>query len=250
VSDDPFTGVAAAYARFRPTYPTQLFAWLAGLAPRRDRAWDCAAGSGQATLGLATQFAQVVATDRSATMLRRMAGHAGIHRVAARAEASGLAARSASLVVVAQALHWLDREAFFAEVRRVLRADGVVAVWTYALAVVDHAPLQRVLRQFHATTVGPFWPPERRFVDAGLAGVELPLTEIEAPRFEMTASWSEAELLGYLGTWSAVQRYRAARGADPVALVAPEIAAAWPSGAARVTTRWPLALRVGRIQGR
>ncbi len=36
-----FATVAANYARFRPTYPTEVFAWLASLAPARERVWDC-----------------------------------------------------------------------------------------------------------------------------------------------------------------------------------------------------------------
>ena len=248
MSDDHYTAVAAAYARYRPTYPAALFAWLAALAPRRDRALDCAAGSGQATLGLVEQFGQVVAIDRSPAMLESMPARDRIHRVAARAEASGLAPGSMALVIAAQAVHWLDRPAFFTEACRVLGAGGVLAVWTYPLAEVDYPPLQHAVRQFHGTTVGPYWPPERRLVDAGMAGIDLPVTAIAAPPFEMTASWSQADLIGYIGTWSAVARYRAVRGRDPVALLAPAIAAAWPADVERVTARWTLAVKVGRLE--
>ena len=48
---DHFSRVATDYASYRPRYPKDLFAWLAGLPARRELAWDCAAGSGQATVG-------------------------------------------------------------------------------------------------------------------------------------------------------------------------------------------------------
>ncbi|MGH7497632.1 MAG: hypothetical protein ACREL3_02140 [Gemmatimonadales bacterium] len=37
---DRFSGVARAYACYRPGYPPALFAYLPALVPRHDRAWD------------------------------------------------------------------------------------------------------------------------------------------------------------------------------------------------------------------
>ncbi len=53
---DHFSRLAAQYAEFRPRYPGALFDLLARIAPARARAWDCACGSGQATLDLAERF--------------------------------------------------------------------------------------------------------------------------------------------------------------------------------------------------
>ena len=66
---DHFSRLAAHYASFRPRYPPALFDYLEECCPRRDCAWDCACGSGQATLALATRFAAVIATDASAAQL-------------------------------------------------------------------------------------------------------------------------------------------------------------------------------------
>ncbi|MEO6526682.1 MAG: hypothetical protein ABIP93_08680 [Gemmatimonadaceae bacterium] len=62
---DHFSSSAAAYATYRPRYPAALFAWLASVTSGRERAWDCATGSGQAAIGLAAYFDHVVATDPS-----------------------------------------------------------------------------------------------------------------------------------------------------------------------------------------
>ena len=62
---DLFSETAADYARFRPTYPPALFAWLADQSPSRLMAVDLGTGSGQAALGLAEHFDRVVGLDAS-----------------------------------------------------------------------------------------------------------------------------------------------------------------------------------------
>ena len=66
---DNFSAVAGGYARHRPAYPDALFDWLAAVAPRREAAWDCACGNGQASVGLAAHFDHVCATDASAKQI-------------------------------------------------------------------------------------------------------------------------------------------------------------------------------------
>ena len=139
---DHFSAVAAGYARFRPRYPTELCADLAAAAPAHGLAWDCATGNGQAAVALAAHFARVVATDASAAQLARATPHPRItYRLGPERE-SGLDDGSVDLVTVAQAFHWLDLDAFYAEVRRVLRPRGALAVWCYDLARVDAAVAQ------------------------------------------------------------------------------------------------------------
>src|SRR6185295_15730460 len=106
---DHFSRQAERYARYRPDYPSRLFEYIAGLAPARGRAWDCATGNGQAAAGLARRFAAVVATDASAGQVRRAARRANVRYAVATAEQAPLADRSMDAVTVAQALHWFDR---------------------------------------------------------------------------------------------------------------------------------------------
>jgi len=244
VGTDHFSAVADGYARYRPGYPTALYDWLASLPAGRALAWDCATGSGQAAAGLAERFRRVAATDFSPAQIARAAPRPGVEYRVAPAEASGLPAAAADLVTVAQALHWFDLPAFYAEARRVLAPGGAVAAWCYNL--LDTGPrINAVIGRYYSQVVGEYWPPERRLLEAGYRTLPFPFREIEAPRFEMTAEWTLDHLLGYLGTWSATERYRRVRGEDPLALVADGLRAAWgdPEEARRV--RWPLYLRVG-----
>jgi SAM-dependent methyltransferase len=242
---DHFSRAAGEYASFRPRYPEPLFGWLAEQVPDRHRAWDCATGSGQAALALAPYFREVVASDASLAQLRHAARAGAVRYAAMTAERPALADDSFSLVTVAQALHWFDRAAFFAEVHRVLVRGGLFAAWRYGLASID-PEVDAVVGRFYSETVGPYWPPERALVESGYSQLEFPFEELASPRFVMEADWTLSQLAGYLSTWSAVSRYRAERREDPVPALARELERVWPSAAEPRIVRWPLEVRVGR----
>lgn len=244
---DHFSGQAGDYARFRPGYPAHLFAWLAGAAPGRERAWDCGTGSGQAARGLAEHFREVVATEPSAAQLAHAAPHPRVRYVRAVAESAPLRAASVDLVAVAQALHWFDLDRFYGEVRRVARPGALLAVWTYGLARVSPA-VDGAVRHFYEAVVGPYWPPERRHVESGYRTLPFPFDELAPPPLESVHEWTLADLLGFLRSWSAVGRYRTARGEDPVAAATPALTAAWGDPSVPRPVRWPLALRTARVR--
>ena len=243
---DHFSRVAPAYASCRPHYPEALFDYLAALVNRRELAWDCAAGSGQATIPLARRFRHVIASDISEPMLSQVPAHPGLECRVVPAEAIGLTDGAVDLVVVAQALHWLDPDAFYAEAERVLAPDGVLAVWTYGTQYMEDPALERELARFHSQVVGRYWPPERRHVEAGYATLPFPYPELDPPAFVMEERWSISQLLGYLRTWSATQRFREQVGHDPVNQLERELAPHWGDVSRQRRVRWPLTLRVGR----
>lgn len=243
---DHFSSIARDYAAARPSYPAALFDWLASAAPARREAWDCAAGSGQATLGLARHFAHVTATDASVEQLAEAPRHPRVSYRTALAHASGLSDGSTDLVAVAQALHWLDVEAFYEEVRRVLVPGGVLCVWCYGLPRLDISGIDSELERFYGAVVGRYWPPERRMVETGYADLRFPFDEAPAPAFEMIADWTLAELMAYVGTWSATERCRRVEGGDPLGPFAAELAPRWGDTARPRRVRWPLSVRIGR----
>jgi SAM-dependent methyltransferase len=242
---DHFSTGARDYAAFRPDYPDALLDAVTALAPGRALAWDCGTGSGQAALPLAGRFARVVATDASEQQIAHARPHPRVEYRVAREDASGLPDGSADLVTVAQALHWFDLDRFYAEVRRVLRPGGVLAAWSYGLMLID-APVDAAVRTFYDDRLGRYWPPERRHVDAGYRDLPFPFPAVPSGAWSMTGAMTRDELLGYVGTWSAVTRCRAAEGADPLTELARALEPLWPDRAERRTVTWPIALRVGR----
>jgi SAM-dependent methyltransferase len=241
---DHFSGHAAEYAQFRPHYPGLLFQYLATIAPARERAWDCATGNGQAATGLAAYFQEVIATDASEQQISNAEARPNIFYRVAPAEASGLADSSVDLVTVAQALHWFDCPAFFSETKRVLRPGGVIAVWAYTLLKIA-SEIDVLVDRFYYETTEDHWPPERKIVEGRYCGIAFPFHELTPPSFQLEENWCLDQLLGYLRTWSATQRFIKERGFDPVNDLEHELLPKWGERNQARLVHWPLHLRVG-----
>ncbi len=244
---DHFSGHAAIYREARPTYPAALFEWLAQQAPDRELAWDCGCGNGQATVALAGHFTRVIGTDPSANQIAEAERRANIEYRVEPAEQSSLADAGASLVTVAQALHWLDHTRFYAEVRRVLKPRGMLAVWAYSDCSTGEAAIDRLKDRLYVDLTGPYWPTERSLVETGYRTLPFPFVEIAVPPFPMVAHWTVDHLLAYFRSWSATQRYLKVKGEDPVALIEPDLRAAWGDPGRKRDVRWQFHVRAGRV---
>jgi SAM-dependent methyltransferase len=161
---DHFSKQAADYAKFKPRYPQTLFDYLGSIAPSRQVAWDRGTGKGQAAVELASVFDRVIATDASDTQIANALSQERIDYRVAPAENSGIGSDTINLIMVAQALHWFDLDRFYAEVRRVLKNNGVFAASAYNLLNVEPA-IDLVVNRYYYEVVGPFWPPERKLVE-------------------------------------------------------------------------------------
>ena len=243
-SRDHFSVGSAGYAKFRPHYPDALFDFLAESAPARSDAWDAGTGSGQAAVDLARLFENVIATDPSASQIERATPHPRVtYRVEA-AERCGLDPSSMDLVTAAQSVHWFDRSRFWGEVRRVLRPNGVIAVWTYLLFEIA-PPIDEIVRYFYSGIVGPYWPPERRLVEQRYQTIDFPFAEFAAPDFVIEQFMTLDDVAGYIRTWSATNSFMKQHQVDPVDDLVKQLTLAWRSSEPRLA-RWPIAMRVGR----
>lgn len=243
---DLFSTQASDYARYRPLYPEALYQYLASLCPRRDLALDVGTGNGQAAAQLAKYFVAVVGTDPSEKQLSQAEARVNLSYLCRTAENSGLEKGSVDLITVAQAFHWFDQLKFFAEVKRIARPGGALAIWTYSLAEIDPA-VDAVTSELYQGLLAEYWDPARKLVEQGYANERIPFVELKPPPIAMEAAWTFAEWMGYLGTWSALQKYKQEKGQDPRELVFAEMQRAWGDPAAARRISWPLAIRAFRL---
>lgn len=241
---DHFTKQAESYAKFRPDYPDELFKFLASVSPSNEFAWDCATGSGQAANGLAKYFNKVIASDASEEqVLNAYINDKIIYRVFP-AEKADIESGSVDLITVAQALHWLNFEKFYAEVRRVLKKNGIIAVWMYELVKIS-PEINPLIIKFDDDILKSYWPPERQLFYDHYKTIPFPFELVNTPVFKMSADWTLENLFGFLGTWSAVQRFKEKEKSNPVELIKNEITKEWGSEKTRKAT-WDLVFKVGK----
>lgn len=243
---DHFSGHATAYAAWRPSYPAALVEAVADASPATNTAWDVGCGSGQLSVLLSKRFGQVLATDASAEQIANAVAAPNVAYRCARAEDSGLPPRSIDAIVVAQAAHWFDMPAFSRECTRVGRPGALVALITYGWMFIS-PELDAFINAFALERLSAYWPPERHHVDTGYAELFFPFEPVAFPPVSMRASWSLAQVLGYIGTWSAIAAARKAGAGSLFDAFADELSSRWGPAELVREVEWPLTVRAGRL---
>ena len=242
---DYFSSDSKSYSNFRPHYPSALFEYLSSISREHEKAWDCATGTGQSAQNLADYFAEVIATDASQNQISNAVTKVGVQYQVAPAEQTSIEDSSVDLITVAQALHWFDIEKFSQEVNRVLKFEGILAVWTYNLLSIT-PDIDKLINQLYAEIVEDYWPPERKMVEDRYRGIEFPFQQVLPPSFAMEEVWNFPQLIGYLNTWSAVKSYQQVKHQNPVSLISDQISIAWGKPELLRKVTWPLSNRVWR----
>ncbi len=241
---DNFSKQADIYAKYRPGYPQELFDFILTHINNRDTAWDCATGNGQTAKELARRFNKVFATDISETQLLNATRLPNIFYSVQPAEQTNFADNSFDLVTASQALHWFNFDLFYTELHRVLKPGGWFAAWMYG-GITITPPIDELKKRHHDVTLGPYWDKERKLVDENYETIPFPLKEISCPAFSMAYEWNIEDLKGYFNSWSALQKFIAVNGYNPVDELMKKIGEHWTEG--RMTVRFPLYLRMGQV---
>jgi SAM-dependent methyltransferase len=130
-----FSDRVADYIRWRPSYPVEVVRTLErelDIAPGRTRVVDLGAGTGISSALFLGEGYEVIAVEPNAEM--RAAAEATLgadsqfRSLAGRAEATGLGTDAGDLAIAAQAFHWFDPPRVRAELLRILRPPGAVAL--------------------------------------------------------------------------------------------------------------------------
>ena len=244
---DNFSSRSDQYAKFRPTYPSELFAYLNELTPNKLAAWDCGTGNGQVAFELAKSFDQVFASDISQAQLDHALRADNITYSLQPAEKTHFDNGIFDLIVVAQAIHWFDFEKFYAEVKRTAKKNAKLCVVGYGRIEIN-PQIDKVITEFYTNVIGSYWDKERKYIDEYYKTIPFPFEEIQTPKFENTHQWHLEHLIGYLNTWSAVKHYIKQNQQNPVEVLESELKPIWQSGEVK-EVRFPVLLRVGNING-
>jgi SAM-dependent methyltransferase len=243
---NPFATEAAEYAHLRPTYPDELFEFLATVVASRNVVWDCATGNGQAATHLTKYFGKVIATDQSGEMIAQAPPDPGITYRVAEAEDSRIEDHSVDLVTVASAIHWFDLDRFYAEVRRVVKPGGAIAAWTYYTPVFGCA-IDAIIQRLAHDVLGAYWDERVHYVVDEFHDLPFPFEPIEAPPFQTAMKWDMQDLLAYFETWSSSLKYREANHARPTSVIESDLARAWGEPHQKRDLHFPLYMRLGRV---
>ncbi|XP_057492379.1 uncharacterized protein LOC130777958 [Actinidia eriantha] len=234
-----FDKQAEIYLDARPNYPKEWYSMLADRTTHHSLAWDVGTGNGQAALGVAEHYEQVIGTDVSEAQLKYAVPHPRVRYLHTPLSLSddelvnliGCEGR-VDLVTVAQAVHWFDFPRFYSIVTRLLRKPGgVFAVWGYNDIVVSPI-FDPVMKRFHDTTL-PFWKPDIKHLFEGYRTLPFPFESIglgsegEPMPLDIPKKLSFDGFLGMLRSWSAVVMAKE-RGVDLLSEgVVKELACAW-----------------------
>ncbi len=193
---------AVRYAAARPYVHPQIVQRMAALmqCDHFGTALDVGCGTGQSTQALAAIADSVIGVDQSEAMLACADPHSSIAYHVGTAESLPVADGSAELITVGLAWHWLDPLQFLAEVQRVLRSGGWLAI--YNSAFNGDVPARPSFRDWHLNDYLKTYPsPARqtRLPDT-FPLHEFGLTHQRRDQFVVTAVMSHGQFVEYLLT--------------------------------------------------
>jgi len=246
MAKDLFSKQSDLYAKYRPTYPQDLYAYILSFVKEKNIAWDCATGNGQAAAVLSEFFKRVIATDISAAQIEKATAKENIEYKVCPAESTPFTDNTFDLVTVAQAYHWIKWDQFKKEVIRVCKPGAVLAVWAYYAHTTGDDAIDKAVRDFYQNVTKPYWDYERRYVEELYQTVAFDYEILPAKNFESILHWKREDLVGYISSWSAIQKYITVNGHSPIRIIEEKIKTLWPEGEVKHVT-FPIYLKLGRV---
>ena len=246
MAKDLFSKQSDLYARYRPGYPKELYDHILSFVKNKNIAWDCATGNGQAEVVLADHFKKIIATDISPEQIEKAKAKDNIEYLVCPAESTPFDENTFDLVTVAQAYHWIKWDEFKDEVTRVCKPGAIIAVWVYYAHTTGDKKVDDAVHDFYEDITRSYWDYERKFVDDMYSTVEFDYELLPPKIFETILEWQREDLVGYISSWSAIQKYIKVNGHSPVPLIEKAINELWPEGEIKKVT-FPIYLKSGRV---
>ena len=106
--------------------------------------------------------------------------------------------------------------------------------------------VDKAVSDFYENVTKPYWDYERKYVEERYTTVEFDYELLPAKNFETILNWNREDLIGYVSSWSAVQKFIRQNGHTPIAILEEQINKLWPEGEKKKVV-FPIYLKIGRI---
>lgn len=240
MNKDFFSHQSDFYARYRPTYPKELYEFANSLVETHDLVWDVATGNGQAANELSKYFKKVYATDLSENQLSHAKYHNNIVYKLEQAENCSLENESVDLITVATAIHWFNLDGFYEQVKRVLKPQGALFVWSYGGCKIN-SEVDKVIDHFNFEFLFDYWHEGAKMNwNDKYQSLEMPFPLIETPDFVAKANYTLDEVMNYMFSWSGVQEYIKQNGKNPILEIENQLLDVWGDANSKKEVNWHL----------
>ncbi|APC91408.1 MULTISPECIES: class I SAM-dependent methyltransferase [Francisella] len=201
-----FSSVATLYQKARPSVPVEIIKFLKEKIPSNQKAWDCGTGNGQTAIKLTEFINEIHATDISSAQLAKAFKHNNIKYFKADEANSMFADQCVDLITVSQAAHWFDMTKFEKECLRILKPNGIIAIWAYHHNITVNAKVEIIYQELYKT-IRPYFPQGREHIDNFYKDININLTKLDAPEFKQTKQMNFDSFIEYLKSFSAYAEY-------------------------------------------
>ncbi|XP_058749909.1 uncharacterized protein LOC131622916 [Vicia villosa] len=255
-----FVNQGKEYANARPSYPPQLFQFIASKTPSHNLVWDAATGSGQAAKSLATLYKNVIATDVSEKQLEFATKLPNVQyqltpSTMSIPEVEQIVAPQGTidLVTIAQGLHWFNLPNFYNQVKWVLKKPhGVIAAWCYLLPIINDE-VDILFGQLYYTDSKPYWDSACKLVEENYRSIDFPFEVVDGVdhtgpfEFVTETLMSFDGLLTLIRSWSGYQTAKE-KGVELLREdVVEKFKVAWGEDHGPKTAKFPIYLRIGKV---
>lgn len=239
-----FEDKADLYAASRTMYPQALFDYIVSLTNGFDDVWDCAAGNGQAAIGLSKIFTNVHASDISKEQISNSFLRDNISYSIQPSEQTSFFNNQFDVVNVAQALHWFDYDRFWDEVSRVLKPTGFFVAYSYVWPTISDS-IDKVVEDKVKDVIAPYWASNNRLAWDGYKAIEFPFDNLAAPKIDLTNQWNLNQFIDYIHTWSGTRRCMDDIGSDFFDIARNDLLEAWGDPQLTRAVKHPLTIISG-----
>ncbi|CAO3607248.1 unnamed protein product [Cunninghamella blakesleeana] len=234
------------YVKFRPVYPEELYSIIYDFYQEKsndyERAADIGTGTGQCASKLAEKFQKVYGVDRLPDMIKHAIQKDNIEYILSDAETLPFEDHSLDVITSATAFHWFNHDLFFKEVKRVLKPNGVLAVWTYFFPMIkDNEEIDKIFKKNYVQLLMPYTESHIHHAITLYRDVEFPFKNVDryiCPDSEdikhqskkkfsnplLDKKMSLSQFGSYLKTASAYSNYIKENSNDPADDVVDEVA--------------------------